>query len=243
MMPEANLRRRARFLDQHDVLLLDMNGTFMFGHDRFGPDEDYFGTYTALGGYRLDRAALLAVLRPSLEALLAMYHDPTRFEDFPSLEEAFRMQGTAEEAELPILLQLFATHELGRIPPAHRDFIQSVAATHVLGVVSNLCAHPRDWLASHPDAEVFAHFRTLVFSSEGRTIKPSPRLFQRALDTLPPGAAVVFAGDSLERDIIPAKALGLTTVWIAPPGSAHPAADRVVTTLPELATLPVERGA
>lgn len=152
------------------------------------------------------------------------------------------MHGAAEEAELPILVQLFATHELGRIPPEHRDFIESVAATHVLGVVSNLCAHPREWLASHPDAEVFAHLSPLVFSSEGRTIKPSARLFHRALDALPPGVSVVFAGDSLDRDIIPAKGLGLATVWIAPPGSAHPAADRVIATLPELATLPAERG-
>jgi len=38
-----------RFLDQFPVLLLDMNGTFMFGHDRFGPDEDYYATYRPLG--------------------------------------------------------------------------------------------------------------------------------------------------------------------------------------------------
>ena len=44
-----------RFLDQFSVLLLDMNGTFMFGHDRFGPDEDYFATYASLGGRNLDR--------------------------------------------------------------------------------------------------------------------------------------------------------------------------------------------
>ncbi len=27
-----------------------MNGTFMFGHDRFGHEQDYHATYNALGG-------------------------------------------------------------------------------------------------------------------------------------------------------------------------------------------------
>ena len=28
------------FIDAFDVILLDLNGTFMFGHDRFGPEQD-----------------------------------------------------------------------------------------------------------------------------------------------------------------------------------------------------------
>jgi putative hydrolase of the HAD superfamily len=80
--------------------------------------------------------------------------------------------------------------------------------------------------------------RTIVFSSEGRTIKPSHTLCQRALADLPPGATVLFAGDSLDRDIIPAKALGMDTAWIAPAGSSHPAADIVIEGLPDLAVAP-----
>jgi hypothetical protein len=30
----------------------------MFGHDRFGPGEDYFATYQAAGGRRMRRHAL-----------------------------------------------------------------------------------------------------------------------------------------------------------------------------------------
>ena len=52
--------------------------------------------------------------------------------------------------------------------------------------------------------------------------------------SLGPVAGVLFVGDSLERDIVPAKALGLATAWIAPAGSMHPAADVVVETLPDL---------
>ena len=40
------------FLDRFAALLLDMNGTCMFGHDRFGPDQDYVATYRSHGGIR-----------------------------------------------------------------------------------------------------------------------------------------------------------------------------------------------
>ena len=37
--------RPSRPLDRFDVLLRDMNGTFVFGEDRLGPDEDFHSTY------------------------------------------------------------------------------------------------------------------------------------------------------------------------------------------------------
>ena len=40
-------------LARFTVVLLDMNGTFMFGGDRFGPEQDFAATYHALGGRRL----------------------------------------------------------------------------------------------------------------------------------------------------------------------------------------------
>jgi putative hydrolase of the HAD superfamily len=45
--------------------------------------------------------------------------------------------------------------------------------------------------------------------------KPDPRVFQLALDQLKSTAAeTAFVGDSFERDIIPAKSLGMTTFWL-----------------------------
>jgi len=35
-------------LSRFTVVLLDMNGTFMFGGDRFGPEQDFAATYHAL---------------------------------------------------------------------------------------------------------------------------------------------------------------------------------------------------
>src|SRR2546426_10370117 len=40
-------------LSRFGAVLLDMNGTLMFGGDRFGPDQDYAATYRSLGGSRL----------------------------------------------------------------------------------------------------------------------------------------------------------------------------------------------
>jgi putative hydrolase of the HAD superfamily len=228
-----------RFLDKFSVLLLDMNGTFMFGHDRFGPDQDYFATYQAVGGRIRDRAQLLRIMKVSCEGLLAAYSSAERFDDFPTLAEAFLEYGAAEESELPELEQVFAAHELGYIPIAHRRFLREAAQSHHLGVVSNICAKPEPWLTVFRDSELLSAFKTLVFSSQGRSIKPSKLLFQRALATLPRGSRVLFAGDSLERDIIPAKALGLATAWVAPPGSSDPSADVVVQSLPDLAELAV----
>ncbi len=94
---------------------------------------------------------------------------------------------------------------------------------------------PEPWLSKLRQSGLLSLFQTLVFSSEGRSIKPSRLLFDRALAQLPSDSTILFAGDSLERDIIPAKALGLATAWVAPQGSAHPAADFVVRGLTDLA--------
>jgi HAD superfamily hydrolase (TIGR01549 family) len=46
--------------------------------------------------------------------------------------------------------------------------------------------------------------------------KPDPKFFQLALDRMKSEASqVAFVGDSFERDIIPAKSLGMTTFWMA----------------------------
>jgi putative hydrolase of the HAD superfamily/5'-nucleotidase len=225
-------------LGQYTALLLDMNHTFMFESDRFGPEEDYYATYRAVGGHGLERERLLHIMQLGFEALMLAYESPESWEDFPSVIEAFRDYARAPEEELPILERVFAAHEIGRVvPPAHHAFLRSVAQSHHLGIVSNICARPGPWLDFLRAADLLPLFKTIVFSSEGRTIKPSHTLFRRALADLPPGATVLFAGDSLERDIIPAKALGMDTAWIAPPGSAHPAADIVIQSLPDLALL------
>lgn len=52
-----------RFLDKFPALLLDMNGTFMFGEDRFGAGEDFHATYRSVGGRRLSAAEVTRFIR------------------------------------------------------------------------------------------------------------------------------------------------------------------------------------
>lgn len=226
-----------RFLDQFDVVLLDLNGTFMFGEDRFGPTEDFYATYQAAGGRRLSPEALNTIVRSTCAGLARDYETVDKYDDFPSVVEALRTFGGAREEDLADLETVYAAHEIGFVPPAHAGFLRRVAATHQLGIVSNICGRPEPWLAALEADGLRGLFACTVFSSEGRSIKPSPRLFQRALRVVPPGARTLFTGDSLERDIIPAKALGLTTAWLAPQGSAHAAADVVVESLLDLEDL------
>jgi putative hydrolase of the HAD superfamily len=227
-----------RFIDQFNVVLLDMNGTFMFEHDRFGPDQDYFATYRLAGGRNLERSEVQRVVDTCVELLSSAYCDPERLDHFPTVAEVFLECSNIPRSDLSILEGVVAVHELGIVPIEHEKFLRDVARSHRLGLVSNIWSQPTRWLSDLGDCGLLELFTTIVFSSEGRSIKPSRMLFERALAAFQPNSAVLFAGDSLERDIIPAKALGLSTAWIAPPGSTHPAADVVVESLPELAEVP-----
>ena len=223
-----------RFIDQFSVLLLDMNGTFMFGEDRFGPGEDFDRTYRALGGRRLAADQVTRTIRSCCAGLLRDYEDATKQDDFPSLAEALREYGRAADEDIALLARVFSTHELGQVPAPHAAFLRRVSNTHRLGVVSNICASPAFCATAFAAAGIESLFACAVFSSAGRSIKPSPVMFRRALAMFPEGERVAFAGDSLERDIHPARALGMGTVWIAPPASSALEADRVVGSLLEL---------
>ena len=225
---------RSPFLSHFDVILLDMNGTFMFGHDRFAPGEDYHATYRALGGHRLSRESLATTMAGCLSGLLRDYDTPSRFDDFPTLAEAFRNYGGAAEDDIPMLERVFGAHERGVVPSEHAECLVRLSHTHRLGVVSNICGRPQSWRDHFSDVGLQSAFTCTVFSSEGRSIKPSHRLFHSALTSFPAGARVLFVGDNHERDIVPARALGLGTAWIAPAGSVSAIADVVVGSLLEL---------
>jgi putative hydrolase of the HAD superfamily/5'-nucleotidase len=101
-----------------------------------------------------------------------------------------------------------------------------LAVTHRLGVVSNILSYKGLWLDEFARAGVLPLFATTVFSSDGRSVKPSRRLFEQALDALgTPRSEVVFVGDSLRCDIGGAAAVGLATVWVDGSGHGRQAGD------------------
>jgi HAD superfamily hydrolase (TIGR01509 family) len=88
------------------------------------------------------------------------------------------------------------------------------------------------------------YFDHLWTSSELGATKPSPAFFLailRELELEPQGCVTV--GNDYEKDIVPAKAAGMWTVWLAPlPAPKVPDADAVIHAMEELAPALLELG-
>lgn len=203
----------------------------MFGEDRFGSDEDFHATYRALGGAMLSRDQVCASIRRCYEGMLQISRAPQNFDVFPSLAEALRRFAGAPESELPLLERVFAAHERGSIPPAYAALLCRLSRTHQLGLVTNVWARKEPWLSEFDRAGISRTFSCMVFSSDCRSIKPSKSLFRRAIQSFSPDSRILFIGDSLHRDIEPAKSLGLSTAWINTQGNHSPLADYILPSL------------
>ncbi len=190
MVPPGTLSRYAG-------VLLDMNGTFMFGGDRFGPEQDYAATYRALGGRQLAAGVVQGTITACFETMGAIYDDPARCDSFPQLLDTLRDLPAARhlpEGELKLLERVIAEHELGRVSDTYALALKRLAATHRLGLVANILS-PKDlWLDEFARAGVLNLFATLVFSS-------------------------------LRCDIGGAAAAGLATVWIDRTGRGRQTGD------------------
>jgi putative hydrolase of the HAD superfamily/5'-nucleotidase len=218
-------------LDQFSVLLFDMNGTFMFGEDRFGASEDFYTTYHSVGGVTLTPAQVSAGIRGCYEGMLRICRSSESYDDFPSLAEGLRRYADVPDGELFRLEQVFTLHERGSVPPDYAALLRRLSQTHQLGLVTNIWARKEAWLSEFERAGIADVFICRIFSSDSRSIKPSPTLFRRALQSFPTDSRVLFIGDSLHRDIVPAKALELATAWISTSGEVSPYADFILPSL------------
>jgi FMN phosphatase YigB (HAD superfamily) len=214
-------------LDRYDAVLLDMNCTFMFGEDRFGPAHDYYPTYRALGGERLSADELRRAVEDCYAEMAALYEDPAHVDDFPQVREV--LAGSAActglaASEVELVEGVIARHELGHVPAEYAGALRRLAATHRLGLVANIWSRKGPWLDELRRAGVLDLFSAIVFSSDGPHMKPSPVLFRQALAAIAvPSSATVFVGDNLWCDIGGATAAGLDSVWLNPHGVARPA--------------------
>ena len=221
-------------LDRYDVVLLDLNDTFMFGGYRFGPTHDYHATYrvTSDGRGALRDSELRAAIDTCYAHLARLYHDPAHVDDFPGVAETLGALAPACDLashERDWIERVFATHELGRVPDDYAAALRRLARTHRLGLVSNIWSTKAPWLEELERAGVADLFTIIVFSSDSRSMKPSPRLLATALGAFDaPRDRVVFVGYSLVADVAPASAAGISSVWInatgapLPSGAAHP---------------------
>ncbi len=228
------------FLEQYQVILLDMNSTFMFGEDRFGLTENFYETYQQVGGTALTQDVVDRVIRSCYAGMMRDYEDPVKYDDFPSLHEGLRQYGGADEKHLAHMARTFALHELGTVSADYADLLRHWRKTHQLGVVSNIWADKEPWLAEFRRAGILDIWQCLVFSSDGRSIKPSPALFNMGIAQFDVSVSdILFIGDSIRVDMKPARALGMATLWLTDSGENHPMADYVVPSLFDIENMEV----
>jgi FMN phosphatase YigB (HAD superfamily) len=220
-----------RILDRYQVILLDMNGTFMFEEDRFGPAHDYHATYRALGGTQLRSEELRQAVSQCYDQLSTHYSDPSHCDCFPQVREVLTETCTSlPQSEIDLIEAAFARHELGQVPAEYAAALRWLSKSHTLGVVSNIWSKKPLWLDEFRRAGILDLFAALVFSSDGPSIKPSPLLFRQALATLGvPLSSVVYVGDSLRCDVGGASATGIASVWVNRKGTTRPNGSPVPT--------------
>jgi len=90
--------------------------------------------------------------------------------------------------------------------------IKALAEKYELGVIANQLDGLKERLEAF---SLLEHFKYIISSWDVKVMKPDIRIFEYALDKAnckPQNACMI--GDRLDNDILPAKSLGMKTVWI-----------------------------
>jgi len=236
-----------RFIDNFRVILLDMGHTFMFECDRFGDDNDFFQTYTRLGGSGLRPTEVKSAIDGLFSRLVADSRKPEYYDDCKPVADYLRTipeTAVLPRAERELLEHVFAHHEVGTVSEHHANTLHGLKRTHPLGLISNIWARSPVFEAELRRAGVIDLFDVLVWSSDHGCIKPSRRLFQQAIAHFDvPAEQMVYIGDNLKRDVAGANGAGMSAVWIRGAGQRLdpkvPTPDLIVTDLNELLTAEV----
>jgi FMN phosphatase YigB (HAD superfamily) len=200
-----------------ETVLLDMNGTFMFGHDRFGDGENYGAYFREIGG-SLSEAEAQRIIHEIFSYLEPLYPDLKYRECFPSIEAVLRTlfpEEAISSSDRQRLIATFAYHECGAIPPEYREALLELASRFRIGLVADIWAPRKRWLEEFDRAGVRSVFGAMSFSSDHGVVKPSPKPFLQVLRALggTPSKTVV-VGDSVRRDLGGAAAAGLPCILV-----------------------------
>ncbi len=108
-----------------------------------------------------------------------------------------------------------------------------------MGVVSNFYGNVA---ALCEEAGLTEHLITILDSTRLGYGKPNREIFERALQDLDVTAEdCIFVGDSYDRDMLPARRMGMKTIWIKGPNPRFPAepepVDWTIESLAELESL------
>jgi putative hydrolase of the HAD superfamily len=126
----------------------------------------------------------------------------------------------------------------------NKEILSRLRKGYRLGVISNFNGNLE---VVCREFDIDSLLELILDSGNLEVSKPDPRIFELALERLkldPPDCCYV--GDSFERDIIPAKRVGLRTIWLrgancrtCPDPSK---VDYIISTLPEIEHVFLEKG-
>jgi 2-haloacid dehalogenase len=203
-------------------------------------------------------SGILAALRPILARHGVTRSDDELLELFGELESATEAGEYRTYYEILALVLDGFGQRLGFAPtdaeraafagsvgawPAFPDTVAALRALgqrHELAILSNV----DDALFAESAKRLQTEFATVITAQQVGSYKPNPRNFARLIERLErPREQILHVAQSLFHDIAPARAAGLTTVWVnrrhdrpgfgaTPPTSATPDL-----TVPDLATL------
>lgn len=215
-----------------------MNQTFMFDADRFGATEDYSMVYCQIGG-TMTPNRVNQLICAAYDYLDVRYPDPKYRESFPSLRDAFESVAALDslsEEDLEFLIETFARHELGTVPPEYAAAINQLSNHFRLGLVIDIWAPKTLWVAMLEQCGVLSVCESVSFSSDCGIVKPSPLPFLNVLEEMQVDRQdAVMIGDSVRRDLNGAAAAGINCVLVG--GAKHPSALGAVDNLVELVKL------
>ena len=107
-------------------------------------------------------------------------------------------------------------------PPWHKEaerlygdtveVLQALSRRYKIGIIANQSPGTKARLA---EWGILRYIDLVIASAEEGVAKPSPEIFRLALERSGcPSQKAVMIGDRVDNDIVPAKALGMRTVWV-----------------------------
>jgi FMN phosphatase YigB (HAD superfamily) len=165
---------KPNYLNGKQALLLDMNGTFMFGEDRFGEGVDYSLSYKKLGGELSDQQVNQLIQR-CYRYLDERYRVLKYRTTFPTLADAISQVSDEglSSTEIAKVIQTFAMHERGHIPPAYVVALQRLNQQFQLSLVIDIWTPKTVWINYFQELGIHKFFEVMSFSSDHGHVKPS----------------------------------------------------------------------
>jgi FMN phosphatase YigB (HAD superfamily) len=201
-----------------DVLMIDLNGTFMFGQDRFGRNENYHRTYIDLGGGTLNASQIHNLVSEVFIFMNQLYKDPENYDAFPQITQV--LIDLFMKTELPVnerilLEQVIARHEIGVIADKEVAALKALAKTYRLILVSNIWSRKELWIDYFREKQIADIFSGIVFSSDHNCIKPGLRIYQIAQKFSDCATnRILFVGDDPQCDVATPRTLGMSTARV-----------------------------